>query len=120
MADMSCTTLNRSQLHNPIVPALILAAFVMAALIYTSHAVLQHGQYAEQVRQCLENQPPVLQLQNPLTGRTAKVCPLRDHFGIQIVEKDGQTEVTSFPNKSKTLEQVIRYLWNANYTAVIP
>lgn len=88
----------------------------MAALMYGSHALLQHGTQAEAVRKCLEQQPPVLQLQNPVTGRVAKVCPLGDHFGVQIVE--GEREVTSFPNKSHTIEKVIRYLFNAGYTGV--
>jgi hypothetical protein len=113
---MICQSLTRPQSRNPIVPALICAVIVMAALTYTSHAVLQHGQYAEAVRKCLENQPPLMQLQNPLTGRVAKVCPLKDHFGIQIVE--GDREVTSFPNKSKTLDKVVEYLFHAGYTGV--
>jgi hypothetical protein len=113
---MLCQPLTRPQSRNPIVPALVCALIVMAALTYTSHAVLQHGQYAEAVRKCLEQQPPVMQLQNPLTGRIAKVCPLRDHFGIQIVE--GDREVTSFPNKSKTLDKVIEYLFHAGYSVV--
>jgi len=113
---MTCMPLTQSRHRNPIVPALVCALIVVAALTYTSHAVLQHGQYAEAVRKCLEQQPPVMQLQNPLTGRIAKVCPLRDHFGIQIV--DGDKEVTSFPNKSKTIEQVVRYLFNAGYTGI--
>jgi hypothetical protein len=100
--------------RSPLVPALLCAFIVMAALQYTSHAILQHGRDAEAVRQCLEKQPPVIQLQNPLTGRVAKVCPLRDHFGIQIVQ--GNKEISSFPNKSKTIEQVIHYLFNAGYT----
>ena len=115
---MTCMTLNPSRHRNPLVPALVCALIVMAAVMYTSHAILQHGTQAEAVRKCLEQQPPVLQLQNPVTGRVAKVCPLGDHFGVQIVE--GNREVSSFPNKSKTIEKVVRYLWNANYTVVVP
>ena len=113
---MTCMTLNPSRHRNPLVPALVCALIVMAAVMYTSHAILQHGTQAEAVRKCLEQQPPVLQLQNPVTGRVAKVCPLGDHFGVQIVE--GEREVTSFPNKSHTIEKVVRYLFNAGYTGV--
>ena len=102
--------------RNPLVPALVCALIVMAALTYTSHAILQHGTQAEAVRKCLEQRPPLMQLQNPLTGRIAKVCPLRDHFGIMITE--GDREVTSFPNKSKTLDKVVEYLFHAGYTGV--
>ena len=115
---MTCQTLSLPQSRNPIVPALVCALIVMAALTYTSHAILQHGTQAEAVRKCLEQQPPIMQLQNPVTGRVAKVCPLGDHFGVMIT--DGEREVTSFPNKSHTIEKVIRYLWNANYTVVVP
>jgi hypothetical protein len=113
---MMSICITRCNRRNNIIPALVCAVIVMAALTYTSHAVLQHGQYAEAVRKCLENQPPLMQLQNPLTGRVAKVCPLKDHFGIQIVE--GDREVTSFPNKSKTLDKVVEYLFHAGYTGV--
>lgn len=112
---MLCQPLTRPK-SNPIIPALVCALIVIAAVMYTSHAILQHGTQAEAVRKCLEQQPPVLQLQNPVTGRVAKVCPLADHFGIQIV--DGEREVTSFPNKSKTIEKVVRYLFGAGYTVV--
>jgi hypothetical protein len=111
-------TLALNQSRNPIVPAILCAFIVMLALMYGSHALLQHGTQAEAVRKCLENQPPVMQLLNPVTGRVAKICPLKEHFGIQIV--DGNREVTSFPNKNHLLGGVIKYLRNKGYSIVIP
>lgn len=94
---------------------LVLAALVLAAVVYGVHAYERHGAIADQVRQCLENQGPVLQVQNPITGRIAKACPLDGRFGIQILEQDGEHEVTSFKNKSKTIDQLLQYLRNAGY-----
>jgi len=93
----------------------ILTALILMAVVYSVHAWQRHGEIADQVRECLEKNGPVLQVQNPVTGRIAKVCPLGRHFGIQILEPDGEHEVTSFPNKSHTIEQLKNYLRNAGY-----
>lgn len=112
---MTCLTLNRSRPLSVTPLVVVLAALIVA---YGSHAVLQHGVYAEKIRTCLENQPPVMRLVNPITGRVANVCPLDDHFGVQITE--GEKEVTSFPNKHHILSKVIHYLNNAGYTVPVP
>lgn len=95
--------------------SIITALFIIMAVVYSVHAWQRHGEIAGQVRECLEKQGPVLQVQNPASGRIARVCPLGRHFGIQILEPDGEHEVTSFPNKSHTLEQIKNYLRNAGY-----
>ena len=110
---MTCITLNRSQPRS--ITPLVVLAFVLLSVAYTSHAILQHGQYAEQVRKCLEQQPPDIIMHNPLTGRDALCVKLPDgKFGVQIV--DGEKEVTSFPNKSTTIEKLAHYLMNAGYS----
>jgi hypothetical protein len=94
---------------------IIITALILMAIVYSVHAYQAHGEIADQVRKCLEKQGPVLQVQNPATGRIARACPLGRHFGIQILEPDGEHEVTSFPNKSHTIEQLLQYLKNAGY-----
>jgi hypothetical protein len=116
---MTCMPLTQSRHRNPIVPALVCALIVMAAVAYASHAVERHGADAEQIRKCLENNTPSMRLANPLTGRIARICWTNEKYGIQITDKTETQEVTSFYDKgSKTLEQVVRYLFNAGYTGV--
>lgn len=110
---MTTLTLNQSRPRS--VAPLVILALVLLAVMYTSHAILQHGQYAENVRKCLEQQPPDLVMHNPFTGRDALCVKMPDgKFGVQIVE--GEREVTSFPNKSTTLEKLAHYLMNAGYS----
>jgi hypothetical protein len=107
---------SQARSHSRFSPLVIIAvALILMGIVYSVHAYQAHGEIADQVRQCLEKNGPVLQVQNPLTGRIARACPLGRHFGIQILEKDGEHEVTSFPNKSHTIEQLIQYLRNAGY-----
>jgi hypothetical protein len=97
-------------------PILILVtAIIIAAIVLSVHAWERHGEIADQVRDCLEKNGPVLQVTNPATGRIARACPLGNHFGVQILEPDGEHEVTSFPNKSHTLKQLVQYLKNSGY-----
>jgi hypothetical protein len=111
---MTAISCDRPQ-KNPLALALICAAVTIAAIIYGMHAVERHGTYAEQVRKCLEQNGPALETRHPLTGRIARCAPLDGHFGIQILEPDGEHEVTSFKNKSTTLDQVKQYLRNAGF-----
>jgi hypothetical protein len=113
---MTCQPLTRPQSRNPIIPALVCALIVMAALIYAAHAVERHGSDADAIRRCLENKPPALRMANPVTGRIAHVCWTDDKFGIMITDPTETKEVTSFFDKgSRTLDQVVQYLTNAGY-----
>ena len=116
---MTCMPLTQSRHRNPLVPALVCAALVVLAVTYAAHAVERHGSDAEAIRKCLENKPPSMELQNPLTGRIALICWTNEKYGIQIVDRTKTQEITSFFDKgSKTIEQVVRYLFNAGYTGV--
>lgn len=85
------------------------------SVIYGNHAIERHGDQALQIRQRLETGGPVLQVQHPVSGRIARACQIEGRYGIQILEPDGEHEVTTFKNKSETLEQLKRYLRNAGF-----
>lgn len=85
------------------------------SVIYGNHAIERHGDQAVQIRQRLEKGGPELQVQHPVSGRIARACQIDGRYGIQILEPDGEHEVTTFKNKSCTLEQLKRYLRNAGF-----
>ena len=104
--------------NNPLKKHILIAVLILAAVAYGAHAIERHGEYAQQIRQCLEQRPPDLVMHNPFTGRDALCVQLPDgKYGVQIVEKAGEVckEVTCFPNKSHTVEKLIRYLFGAGY-----
>lgn len=84
-----------------------------------SHGVKKHGISAVQIRKCLENNGPLRDWVNPVTGRRARVCEVEPgRFGVQILEfKDGAwREITAFAkDKMRSLDQVLRYLSNRGY-----
>ena len=94
---------------------LIMLFLAVAAVIYGTHAVLRHGQAAEEIRRCIEQNGPLETWSNPLTGRNALICKLPNGlFALQICEDDH--EVTCIPQKNHPrLEQVYRYLKNRGY-----
>jgi hypothetical protein len=100
--------------HNIPVRHIVLAVLVLTIVAYGAHALERHGEYAQRIRQCLEQKPPDIIMHNPFTGRDALCVKMPDgKFGVQIVEEG--KEVTSFPNKSGTIEKLLRYLFNAGY-----
>jgi hypothetical protein len=83
-----------------------------------THAVERHGDMAERVRNCLDMNGALYILINPATGRQARICQLEsDLWGIQIVEEEDGTmkEVTSFPQRNRYLNDVLRYLNGRGY-----
>jgi hypothetical protein len=105
-------------LVNPLKKHILVAVLILAAVIYGAHAIERHGVYAQQIRQCLEQKPPDLVMHNPFTGRDALCVKLSDgKWGVQVIEKMGDVckEVTCFPNKSNTVEKLIRYLFHSGY-----
>lgn len=84
------------------------------SVIYGTHAIERHGDKATQIRGRMERAVD-LQVQHPVTGRIARACEFEGHYGIQILEPDGEHEVTTFKNKSETLDQLKRYLRNAGF-----
>lgn len=111
---MTCITLNRSRPHS-VIPISIIA-IILLAVMYTSHAVEKHGSDADAVRRCLESKPPVLQMHNPATGRWANICWTESRYGIQVVDETQTKEITSFFDRHKTLDGVVKYLWQAGYS----
>jgi hypothetical protein len=85
------------------------------SIIYGNHAIERHGDQAVKIRRQMEQSGPELEIKHPKTGRIARACPLEGRYGIQILEPDGEHEVTTFKNKSETLEQLKRYLRNAGF-----
>lgn len=83
-------------------------------MIYGNHAIERHGDQAIQIRQRMEKGGE-LQVRHPVTGRIARACSYEGRYGIQILESDGEREVTTFKNKSETLDQVKHYLRNAGF-----
>lgn len=78
------------------------------------HAVERHGPLALTIKDTCEGNPAV-KLQRALDGRWALGCMYEDRkWGISIYEEDGDY-VTSFPNRAKSLEKLMKYLANRGY-----
>jgi hypothetical protein len=115
---METTMTYRNVEYHPrrnLVPLMVLAV-LMIAVAYGAHALEKHGEDAQAVRQCMENNDP-LEMWTKLTdGRVFWVCRLEDgRFGIMIT--DGNKEVTSFVYRASKglkvkLSQVEYYLRN--------
>jgi hypothetical protein len=89
-------------------------------VLYTlsQHAVERHGSLGEYIfQQCNPNNFQ-LHLYNPERNRHAFACWLPDlgKWGVSIFEeRNGWEHVTSFPNRSRTIEELLRYLLNRGY-----
>lgn len=96
--------------------AIIAAVAVGVVDLSISHAEARHGSEAAVVRNCLQNNGPVLNWGNPFTGRRALVCQIGPElFGLQIIE--GQQEITAYlKSKMTRLDQVMTYLRNTGYS----
>ena len=84
----------------------------------TSHGAVKHRIGSVSVHDALAHSFPLLEWENPTTGRRARVCQVGTVFGIQIIELHaGQwVEVTAFVKSKLTrLEQVQKYLRNTGY-----
>jgi hypothetical protein len=84
-----------------------------------SHAVDRHGQIALSIKTACENNPSVKR-KRQIDGRVLLGCEYKPgKWGASIYEQwppvDESDYITSFPNKSKTLEQFIRYCKNRGY-----
>lgn len=90
---------------------IILLVILFAACVYGTHAVIRHGEEAEAVRKCLENNDPLQTWVKP-DGRVIYICRLPDgRFGVQV--RDGIREITSYiKNKMSRLNQVEAWLHN--------
>lgn len=84
----------------------LLAVALLAAVIFSAHAVAKHGSEAEQIRRACENGGEVQRwqaLERP--GKFYRVCQLSPHrFGLQIIEctARGPRERSAFvPDKSQ-------------------
>jgi hypothetical protein len=106
---------------NPRPAGLLLGMMVIvfAVIIYGQHATARHGQDADLVRQCMEDQGPTAIWVMP-DGRVENVCKLADgRWGIMVT--DGFHEVTSFiKSKMTRLSQVEQYLRNMGAMRVSP
>lgn len=91
---------------------LALAVIVAFSLL---HAVERHGSVAEDIVSRCDQGRWLVQMQNPVSGRQARVCKISDGgFGVAVYEANDDL-VTAFKNKARTLEDAIRYLKNSGY-----
>jgi hypothetical protein len=91
---------------------------VIVAESYTlsEHAAQRHSEKAEKVVQCLNQKGSVLNLFNPITGRTAHVCEIEaNKFGVLITEGEQKCVTCFIKERMKQLEKVIQYLANVGY-----
>ena len=94
-----------------IVLALLLAVFAAASV----HAVVRHGETAQQICDQLDRDGATMTMTNPVNGRTARVCTLGDRFCIAIFGRDG-CNITAFAKeKMRHTKQVLQYLRNQGY-----
>jgi hypothetical protein len=103
---------------------LVLLAVLATGVLLGSHAT-KHA-LADTVRNCPDKQVKLI-LQNPKTGRIAKICqPKEDEnqYGRMITEWQDfiEKEVTSFMNseyRKNTLAKVVQNMCNQGYSKVI-
>lgn len=87
----------------------VLFSIALVATQLTTHALEKHGEFAVAVNQCL-NGDDTVEFYHPDTGRDAfAACMVNGRFGIQIDEPTGEN-VTAYPTRYKTAEQVIRWM----------
>jgi hypothetical protein len=92
----------------------ILAIIGVNVSFSMDHAVDRHGSIAVVIKNACE-QKPDLEMTRPLDGRKGIGCEyMPGKFGVTIYEENGD-HVTSFPNKSKTIDRLIRYFENRGY-----
>lgn len=98
---------------------IVLFAIAFLNIVYGSHAIAKHSTVWD-VRNCLDNQPPIATMYNPINDRHAYVCQLPNgNFGIMIAR--GQQEITSFVKDNVTkLRGVIHYLENTGFFLTTP
>jgi hypothetical protein len=93
-----------------IVLLLILAAVVV---VVQSHAVQRHGEEAEAIRKCLDNNGP-FQIWRAFDGETFyRLCQLDDErWGLQAIVKEGKTwvEKTAFVRGDGSWKALMNYL----------
>lgn len=78
------------------------------------HAVSGHGNVAVDIKNACDNNPE-LTAQRDTDGRICIGAQYEDgKYGVTVTEADGEW-VTSFPNKSKTLEALKKYFFNRGY-----
>jgi hypothetical protein len=102
-----------------------LLILLATAVILSVHAFARHGEDAERVRACMDQDGYIQIWYNPLLDRYLRVCEIRGgKFGIQVLQLDDDGiwhEITSFvKNRMKNLGQVERYLQNSGSFKVWP
>lgn len=106
-----------NNLHRPGFPWPLIFIALLAAVIYTAHAVKAHGADAENIRDCLNERGPDVTYQSASPYQQNKFylgCQLEDgRWGLQILvrAKDGSwREKTSFIVKDGSWNRFVEYV----------
>jgi hypothetical protein len=93
----------------PVIGWLIVLAIAFG-VIYSAHAVVQHGSEAVAVRKCLDSNGPMMTFKHKSEPIWYLLCKLNDgRFGIQAVLKSGH-EKTAFIPRDGSFKQVMDYI----------
>ena len=91
-----------------------LAVSTEAYRLSVDHAVERHGNVAVTIKNHCESNPKVTMTRS-MDGRKAVGCEYKPgKVGVSIYEEDGD-HVTSFPNKSNSLSDLLKYFKNRGY-----
>ena len=106
--------------HNPrpipVIGIMIFALMVVVGLTM-SHAITKHGEDAQRVNDCMDNQGPLQEWHNIANNHTIYICEVEPGvYGLDILANiNGRWErITSFiKSKMTRLDQVENYLRNS-------
>ncbi len=110
-------TMYRPAVKFPLVVVFIVVLVIASTMYIVTnvHALERHGSsVVAAATNCFSNNPTMLRMYNPSTGRNADVCFDGEKFHVHITQK-GSPITTFTKDKMKSIEQVARYLINAGY-----